>query len=83
MSALGKWLCLWQPIAIHGAMVAGARPEAVAGELGKSLQVAFDHWHKWALRQRDSIIGDKTGITDEEYNAVAGRFAAAGVNLPS
>ena len=36
MSALGKWL----PIAIHSAMLAGARPEAVAGALGNGLQVA-------------------------------------------
>ena len=27
MSALGKWLRLWQPIAIHSAMLAGARPK--------------------------------------------------------
>jgi hypothetical protein len=26
MSALGTWLRCWQPIAIHGAMLAGARP---------------------------------------------------------
>jgi len=26
MSALGKWLRLWQPIAIHSAMLAGAPP---------------------------------------------------------
>ena len=26
MSALGKWLRRWQPIAIHGAVLAGARP---------------------------------------------------------
>jgi len=31
MSALGKWLRLWQPMAIHSAMLAGARPEAAAG----------------------------------------------------
>ena len=41
MSALGKWLRLWQPIAIHSAMLAGARPEAVTSALGNSLQVAF------------------------------------------
>lgn len=29
MSALGQWLRLWQPMAIHSAMLAGARPEAV------------------------------------------------------
>jgi hypothetical protein len=37
MSALGKWLRLWQPIAIHSAMLAGARPEAVAGALARCL----------------------------------------------
>src|ERR1700722_6231258 len=31
MSALGRWLRLWQPLAIHGAMLAGASPEAVVG----------------------------------------------------
>ena len=79
MSALGKWLRLWQPIAIHGAMLAGAGPEAVAGALGSSLQVAFDRWHEWALRQRDFIIGGEPGITAEEYDTVARRFAAIGV----
>ena len=79
MSALGKWLRRWQPIAIHSAMFAGARPEAVAGALGNSLQVAFDRWHEWAISQRDLIVGGKPGITAEEYDAVARRFAAPGV----
>jgi hypothetical protein len=78
MSALGMWLRLWQPIAIHSAVLAGARPEAVAGALGSSLQVAFDRWHEWALRQRDFIIGGKPGITAEEYETVVRRFAAIG-----
>jgi hypothetical protein len=65
MSALGKWLRLWQPVAIHSAMLAGARPEALEGALGNSLQVAFDRWHEWALRQRDFTIGGKPGITAE------------------
>ena len=81
MSALGKWLRLWQPIAIHSAMLAGARPEAVAGALGSSLKVAFDRWHEWAFRQRDFIIGGKPGITAEEYETVTRRFAALGVKL--
>jgi hypothetical protein len=79
MSALGKWLRRWQPIAIHSAMLAGARPEAVAGALGNSLQVAFDRWHEWAIRQRDLIVGGEPGITAEEYETVAARFAALGV----
>ena len=34
MSALAEWLTRWQPIAIHSAVLAGARIEAVAGALG-------------------------------------------------
>jgi hypothetical protein len=36
MSALATWLHEWQPIAIRGAILAGARPHAVAGALGES-----------------------------------------------
>ena len=79
MSALGTWLRRWQPIAIHGAVLAGARPEAVAGALGNSLDVAFRRWHEWAIKQRDLIVGSKPGITRDEYQAVAQRFAAVGI----
>ena len=79
MSALMKWLTRWQPIAIHGAMLAGARPEAVAGALGNSLDEAHRRWHEWASRQRDFIINGKPGITEDEYQAVARRFAALGI----
>jgi hypothetical protein len=79
MSALGTWLCQWQPIAIHSAMLAGARPEAVAGALGDSLDVAFERWHEWAVRQRDFVFAGRSGITAEEYDAVAQRFAAVGI----
>lgn len=79
MAALEKWMHCWQPIAIHGAMLAGARPEAVAGALGNDLQVACDRWHEWAVRQRDLIIGSKPSITAEEYETVARRFAAIGI----
>jgi hypothetical protein len=82
MSALGKWLRLWQPIAIHSAMLAGARPEAIAGALGNSLQVAFDRWHEWALRKRDFVVAGKPGITADEYDTVARRFAALGIEIP-
>jgi hypothetical protein len=81
MSALGKWLRQWQPIAIQGAMLAGARPEAVAGALGDSLRVAFDRWHEWALCQRDFIIDGKPGITAEEYDTVVRRFTALGIGV--
>lgn len=83
MSALGKWLRRWQPIAIHGAMLAGARPEAIAAALGNSLEVAFQRWHEWAKVQREFIINGKPGITQEEYDEVARRFAALGMNADS
>jgi hypothetical protein len=78
MSALGAWLRRWQPIAIHGAILAGARPEAVAGALGDDVEVAFERWRDWAVVQRDNIIGDRPGITAEEYEAVFQRFTNAG-----
>jgi hypothetical protein len=83
MSALESWLSRWQPMAIHGAMLAGARPEAVAGALGNDLQVAFERWHEWASRQRDFIASDgEPGFTEGEYEAVARRFAAQGISSP-
>ena len=54
MSALAEWLTRWQPIAIHSAVLAGARMEAIAGALGSSLQEAFDRWHDWALASMSS-----------------------------
>ncbi len=79
MSALAKWLTRWQPIAIHSAVLAGATMEAIVGASGNSLQVAFDRWQEWALRQRDFIVGGQPGMTDDEYQAVARRFTAAGI----
>jgi hypothetical protein len=81
MSALATWLNRWLPIAIHGAMLAGAKPEAVAGALGGSLQATFDSWHKWAAHQREFITSGKLGISDEQYEAVAHRFATRGIRL--
>jgi hypothetical protein len=80
LSALAKWLTRWQPIAIHGAVLAGARMNAIAGALGHSLQVAFDRWHEWASHQRDFVVNGNPGITENEYEAVARRFAAVGIN---
>jgi hypothetical protein len=79
MSALAELLTSWQPVAIHGAVLAGARMEAVAGALGNSLQVAFDRWNEWAARQRDFVADGKPGITPYEYEAVALRFSAVGI----
>jgi hypothetical protein len=87
MSALAEWLTRWQPIAIHDAVMAGARMDAIAGAFGESLQVAFDRWHEWASRQRDFIINDKPGVSEHEYEAVARWFATVGIKssglLPS
>ena len=79
MSALGKWLRLWQPIAIHGAMLVGARPEAIVGALGSSMQIAHERWHEWAVRRRDLITSGRPGITAEEFDTVARRFAVLGI----
>ncbi|MBV9448749.1 MAG: hypothetical protein JO345_22905 [Streptosporangiaceae bacterium] len=81
MSALRTWLTRWQPIAIHSAMLAGAKPEAIMAAMGIGLDVAFQRWHEWATRQRDFLINGKPGITHEEYDIVARRFAAVGVRL--
>ncbi|HXL88451.1 MAG TPA: hypothetical protein VN969_05610 [Streptosporangiaceae bacterium] len=77
--ALATLLRRWQPIAIHGAMLAGAKPEAVAGALGNSVQVAFERWHEWASRQRDFIFYGRPGITEDDFEEVARRFAAIGI----
>jgi Aspartyl protease len=81
MSALATWLRRWQPVAIQGAMLAGGRPETVAGAPGNSLQMAFDRWHEWASRQREFIFDGRPGITDDEYDMVAERFAAVGLTV--
>lgn len=76
MSALAAWLRRWQPVAIHGAILAGARHEAVAGALGATVEVTFTRWSEWAIRQRDFISSGKPGITAEEYEIVIRRFTA-------
>ena len=83
MSALRTWLTRWQPIAIHSAMLAGAKPEAIMAAMGAGLDVAFQRWHEWATQQRDFVFNGKPGITEEEYRAVARRFATVGINVRS
>jgi len=79
MAALTAWLGRWIPIAIHGALIAGAKPEAVAGAFGASLDVTFRRWDEWASRMRDAVVNGRRGITEEEYETVAQRFAVAGI----
>ena len=43
-----------------------------------ALTSAFERWHEWASRQRDFIVNGKPGITEDEYQAVARRFAGCG-----
>lgn len=81
MSALATWLHMWQPIAIHGAILAGARPEAVAGALGESVETTHARWHEWALEQRDFVVGGKQGITTEDYDTVAARFRSLAIKF--
>jgi len=81
MSALATWLLRWQPVAIHSAVLAGARPEAVAAALGDSVPATFDRWHGWALRQRDFIMDGRRGIAMDEYDTVVQSFARLGVHL--
>jgi hypothetical protein len=66
---------------LASAMLAGAKLEAVAGALGNSLDEAYRRWHEWAARQRDFIIAGEPGITEEEYDVVAQRFAGLGIKL--
>jgi ANTAR domain len=54
-SALAKWLQRWQPIAIHSAVLAGARMESITGALGNSMQVAVVRCHR---NQGRHICGD-------------------------
>jgi hypothetical protein len=75
MSALAAWLRRWQPVSINSAMLAGARPEAAAGALGETVEMTAGRWRAWAAVQRDFLVHGKPGITAEEYDAVAGRFA--------
>ena len=42
--------------------------------LGSSLQVVYERWHEWAVRQRDFISNGRPGITAEESDTVARRF---------
>ena len=81
MSALAAWLRRWQPIHIHGALLAGARLEDVAAAFGDSLDETFRRWHEWASAQRSLAIGGRPGGTEDEYQTVAQRFVAVGIKL--
>jgi hypothetical protein len=72
MSALATRLRRWQPIAMHGAILAGASPEAVAGALGDTLEAAFD-----ATAVGERFLGDVdhpgyAGVTRRKQRACWG-----------
>ena len=81
-SALARWLTRWQPIHIHRALLAGASVQATADALGTSAAEACRSWYEWAIRQRESIICGRRGVSTEEYATVAQIFTAARVELP-
>jgi hypothetical protein len=83
MAALARWLTRWLPIAIHSAMKAGAKPETVARACGLDVDKAYERWNEWAVVQRDFVIGGKPGISHEEFETVAERFAASGTLAPN
>jgi hypothetical protein len=74
MAALARWLTRWLPIAIHSAMKAGAKPEAVARACGLDVDATFDRWNEWARVQRDFVVNGKPGISTEEYETVRSGF---------
>jgi hypothetical protein len=44
-----------------------------------SLQVVYERWPEWAVRQRDFITNGRPGVTAEEFDAVAGQFAVLSI----
>jgi hypothetical protein len=57
--------------------------EQRAGPYGDSIDVAYQRWQEWAAQQRDFIVSGRPDISQEEYETVALRFWAAGVELPA
>ena len=82
MSALTRWLVRWQPIQLHRAVLAGAGLGATAAALGGSIDEAFRLWQPWAVKQRESLICGKPGVTAEEFETMARAFAIAGLSVP-
>ncbi len=79
MSALAAWLRRWQAIAIHSAILAGARPKTVAGAFGDTVKATFDRWHEWAIEQRDFVVKGRPGISAEKYDRVAQQYPSMGI----
>lgn len=79
MSALAMWLRRWQPIHIHGALMAGARPEEVAAAFGDSLAETYRHWHGWASGQRTL---SKPAVLEQDFAVIVRVFAALGFSEP-
>ena len=82
MSALAKWLTRWQPIAIHSAVLAGARMEAIAGGTREQSSGRLRALARVGIPAARLIVNGNPGITKDEYDAVAQQFAAAGIPTP-
>jgi hypothetical protein len=62
MSALAKWLQRWQPIAIHSAVLAGARMEGITGALENGKPGITEEEYE-AVVWRFAAIGIKVGTS--------------------
>jgi hypothetical protein len=77
MTVAAQWLTRWQPISIHGAILAGAPPAKACEAAGASLPEVFDRWQRWAEVQRHLMIGDRPSVSEEAYVRVLSRFVKA------
>jgi hypothetical protein len=81
MTVAAEWLTRWQPISMHRALLAGATPEKVAEAAGTSVRGMYEQWKQWADGQRHSLIAGRPGVTQEVYETIQARFAAADEEL--
>ena len=81
MTVAAEWLTRWQPISMHRALLAGATPDQVAEAAGTSVRGMYEQWKQWADGQRHSLIAGRPGVTQEVYETIQARFAAADEEL--
>ena len=81
MTVAAEWLTRWQPISMHRALLAGATPDQVAEAAGTSVRGMYEQWKQWADGQRRSLIAGRPGVTQEAYETIQARFAAADKEL--
>lgn len=69
-------------VTLGGPWVDEASVESVADAIGTSSEESCQIWHEWAIRQRDSVICGRRGVSLDEYAAVKRIFTAAHIELP-